>query len=109
MTYITEKQAAELECPIARTFDQGKSARCDGSKCILWRWKEIPSNDHRFMSAVKREAVSMLTDYNAGNPEKKRTESYFVKAATAKVSADLWGNIIPNETDRGYCGLGDKP
>lgn len=106
---ISEKQAAKLKCPIARTFDEGKKAHCEGCSCILWRWGPIPANDPRFLSAVKREAMSMLADYNAGNPEKKRSESYYTKKAVAKVSADLWGNIISNESDRGYCGLAGKP
>lgn len=28
--YITVDQAAKLKCPIARTFDEGKGATCDG-------------------------------------------------------------------------------
>lgn len=99
MTYLTEEEAAEKMCPIARTFADGKSATCDGSECILWRWKPVHASDPLFMSAVKREMAMLAQDDGAGRP----MVSYH-KPAVANVAADPVGHGVVQT--RGFCGLG---
>lgn len=109
MTYVTEKDASALPCPIARTFDQGKAAHCDGADCILWRWKSVAANHPKFQSALKREMGSMLAEAKAKDRNTKKTEGSFHKEAAARIADRPWDFMFMSEDDRGYCGLGGKP
>ena len=100
--YIKESVAKKTRCPIARTFHEGKSANCDGSACILWRWRDIAAADPVFISAVKRAEACIATDRAEG----KSGNSYH-KEAVAQVGRDPEGWDV--KTDIGYCGLGGKP
>lgn len=109
MTYITEKNAKTKYCPIARTFHEGKKAVCDGGDCILWRWKVLPANDNRFLSAVIRKQHDLFEAAQKLNPDSKRKVAGYHKEAVAAVAAAPWDSIFMNEDDRGTCGLGGKP
>lgn len=109
MTYIPNKDANSMKCPIARTFDEGKSSHCDGEDCILWRWRPLAANDNRFMSALKREMHRMHQEERAKNPKTKRSEASFHKDANAMIAERPWDFINMGDEDRGYCGLGGKP
>ena len=101
MTYITEQQAAEKACPVARTFAEWKGAKCDGAKCILWRWRIPLATDQVFLNAVKAETVKMIEqDGGKGGPHRH-------KKAVAAVMSDKEGyGLIPTT---GFCGLGSRP
>lgn len=113
MTHITHADAKKFKCPVARTFDGGKRATCDGDACILWRWKAIPSNDHRFISAINRTQTDMHATHEALEAKKDKPTSKaaasFHKAAVAKVAAQPWDFMFMTDEDRGYCGLGSAP
>ena len=99
-----DEAAKQWLCPLARTFGTAKaSPNCQGPACALWRWMPMSANDDRFKSAVQRE----ITALQAEKPNVQR--QLLVKEATARVSADPDAFTFPNETDRGYCGLGGKP
>lgn len=100
--YIKEAEANTWDCPIARTFNEGKTATCDGSACILWRWREIQASDGVFTAAVQRTMACLAQEDGKGKPA-----SSFHKAAVAQVARDPEGYGVT--TDRGYCGLGGKP
>ena len=109
MTYFTQKEAKQIKCPVARTFDDGKSATCDGDKCLLWRWRDLPVNDHRVLAAYTRVQQDMLAEDKGINPDTKKTLATFHKAAVAKVASAPWDFIFMTDDDRGYCGIGGKP
>ena len=66
MTYFTQKEAKQTKCPVARTFDDGKSATCDGDKCLLWRWRDLPANDHRVLGAYARVQQDLRLPVESG-------------------------------------------
>lgn len=109
MTLITQAQAAKLKCPIARTFDDGKSPTCDGGGCILWRWGPIKANDKRFTRAVKAKQTQLLANYEAANPDKSKRLESFLNQAVAEVAKEPWTFMEMTSKDRGWCGLGGKP
>ena len=96
-------EAAQLECPIARTFHERKSSKCMAGQCMLWRWRLMA--DGRFQSAVKREQALIEQEAEEKGEKAKNAHS---KAAT-RVSQDPWRYIIPSPDDKGYCGLGGDP
>lgn len=100
--YMTEDEAKAFKCPVARTFDTGKKATCEGASCILWRWKPVTADNPFFQSAVKRKEATLALEHNKG----KDPSRYHAQAAKA-VSADLEGHGV--KSDRGYCGLGGNP
>ena len=102
MTYRTVDEAKHLQCPIARTFEQGKGEKCDGDACMLWRWERPMARGGSFEAAVKREMACMAQEDGKGRPHMS-----FHKKAVAKVSADLEGHGV--RSDQGYCGLGGRP
>lgn len=100
--YMTDDEAKKFNCPVARTFEDGKKATCDGSKCMMWRAQSVLKTNQFFMSAVKREEACLAVKLNKGlNPDK------YHKAAVANVAADPEGYGVIS--DRGYCGLGGRP
>ena len=109
MTYFTQKEAKQTKCPVARTFDDGKSATCDGGECLLWRWRDLSGNDHRVLSAYTRVQQELLSSEQAKNPDTKKNAGSFHKDAVAKVAAAPWDFIFMTDDDRGFCGLGGKP
>lgn len=100
--YITLDEAAKTPCPIARTFPDGKSATCDGPKCILWRWREIMASDPVFMAAIQRAQACIAQDAGEGKPG-----GHYHKQAVQQVARDPLAWDV--KTDFGYCGLGGKP
>lgn len=109
MTLITQAEAGKMKCPVARTFDEGKSPTCDGGGCILWRWAPMPAADPRFMRAVAAKQMELHAAAEAANNEKKRLLSSFHNAAVAAVAADPNSFMKMTDSDRGWCGLGGKP
>ena len=109
MTYFTQKEAKQTKCPVARTFDDGKSATCDGDKCLLWRWRDLPANDHRVLGAYARVQQDLLAAEREKNPDTKKTANSFHKDAVATLAAAPWDFIFMVDDDRGFCGLGGKP
>ena len=102
MTYLTEAEASERQCPIARTFDGGKKPTCEGSPCILWRWKTILAGDPLFTSAIKREEAVLAQEDGKGKPG-----SHYHKQAVSNVARDPDGHGVVQT--RGFCGLGVRP
>jgi hypothetical protein len=102
LTYLTEAEAAEKRCPVARTFPDGKRANCDGPACILWRFKTILASDPLYQSAVKREEASLAQEDGTGKPG-----TSFHKQAVANVAIDPEGHGVVQT--RGFCGLGGRP
>jgi hypothetical protein len=109
LTYLTETEAAKRRCPIARTFNEGKAPNCDGSACILWRWRDLAANDPRVVSAYVREQALLLDAEKARDPATKKTADSFHKQAVARVAAAPWDFIFMGDEDRGFCGLGGRP
>ncbi|MBT9385509.1 hypothetical protein KM176_16665 [Pseudooceanicola sp. CBS1P-1] len=96
-----EDAAKQWRCPLAKTFGAAKvTGFCAGDACAVWRWMPMSANDPRFVSAVQREIASL----QEANP--KATKVALHKQAVARVMADPNAFTFPNETDRGYCGLG---
>ena len=107
MNYLTEAKASEFACPIARVSGHEKPpARCQGSKCILWRWQPIMTNDPRWKSAMARE-IALLKGEHKG--EKPLSDHAANKQAAMNISSDIDAYVFRNENDRGWCGLGHKP
>ena len=102
MTGITPQEAAAFRCPIARTFNEGKSAACDGPACILWRWTPLA------MGADHAAAISKEMKRIAEAEGKKGGPVYHQKAVAA-VTADPAAHGLPVAPTHGYCGLGGKP
>lgn len=109
MTILTQAEAAKFKCPVARTFDEGKSPTCDGGGCILWRWAPILATDRRFMIAVKAKQTQLLENYQRANPEKSKKLESFINQAVAEVAKEPWTFMKMTSKDRGFCGLGVKP
>jgi len=102
MTYRTPEEAAEFKCPVARTFHEKMTLGCDGSACILWRWKPVMASDPLFSSAVKREMAALAQEDGNNKPAIS-----FHRQAVERVGADPAGFGVV--ADRGYCGLGGQP
>tara|TARA_R110000868_G_scaffold237132_9_gene491647 strand:+ start:46404 stop:46748 length:345 start_codon:yes stop_codon:yes gene_type:complete len=105
MTSLHPTEAAkQWKCPLSRTFGVPKaSVGCIGADCAVWRWMPMSAEDPRFTSAVAREIAFLQTE----NP--KTSAALLHKQAVAKVMADPNAYTFPNESDRGFCGLGGKP
>ena len=103
---LTQAEAEQTECPLARTFHERPHGRCFAGGCIFWRFKH-PA-DGRFQSAVQREAVLMAEAASEKDDKARKPDSY-MKQATSRVAAAPWRYIIPGPDDRGYCGAAGKP
>ena len=94
MTYRTPEEAAQTLCPFSRTFGLPQAQKgCHGPSCALWRWTPIPSDDPRFVAAVK----------------KLMADGMHHRTAVSSVSADPASHGVPTKPERGYCGAGGKP
>ncbi|MBR9823064.1 MAG: hypothetical protein GYB51_18945 [Rhodobacteraceae bacterium] len=105
MTSLHPDEAGkQWKCPLDRTFGSAKASNyCQGAACAVWRWMPMAANDPRFMSAVQREIAALQAE------EPTKSKDGLHKKAVARVAADPAAFTFPNETDRGYCGLGGKP
>jgi len=87
---MTEEEAANTLCPLARTFADGVAVPfCRGSRCMVWRWNPITTADPRWVAAIKAAI------------EKNGDKAPFVKSS--REAADLMKNERPTS---GYCGIG---
>ena len=101
---LTEEEAGERLCPLARTFSKRDTPRCMGERCILWRWEPAPANNPIFKAALKRR----MLDLAAKDGGKKSSDS-FHKQAVADVMAAPEDYGVPPHSGLGWCGLGGGP
>lgn len=40
----TEKEAGKKSCPLLLKVEQDYLRRCEGSKCMAWRWDKTPDS-----------------------------------------------------------------
>jgi hypothetical protein len=112
MTLLTPTEATKRLCPIARiSARQGKTpddvpATCCGPQCTLWRWKAITTNDHRFLSAVAREAA-LIEEERQGKTDKPKKSATSEAAERVGFAVDRY--IVRTDDDKGWCGLGGRP
>ena len=91
----TPEEAADLLCPVARTFAASPAVTgCKGPSCAVWRWEAITTKHPLWAPAVKAKA------------EELGEKAPFAKASAwvAENKADL--GMIPV---KGFCGLGGAP
>lgn len=110
MTLITPPEARKKTCPLARVQgdvkdDGSVNGNCRAEMCILWRWKDIQTGDHRYQSALTREIGLIGQEHQAENGGKGWSKDRIHKAAIARLSDNIEGFIIRTDDDRGYCGL----
>lgn len=93
MGYVTPEEAADLLCPLARTFaPKEASTGCRGPQCAWWRWQPLSASDPRFVNALKA-----ITQEIGGGPHRG-------KEATAILMADRQKYGVPDKPEVGYCG-----
>lgn len=93
MGYVTPEQAAELLCPLARTFaPKEASTGCRGPQCAWWRWQPIMASDSRITAAIKT-----ITKELGGGPHRG-------KEAYAILNKDRAKYGVPTDPEVGYCG-----
>lgn len=91
----TPEAAAQLLCPLARTFAAPKPQEgCRGPSCALWRWQPIAANDPRVTAALAKIAKEL-----GGGPNR-------TKQATEILMKDRAAYGVPTEPEKGFCGAG---
>ena len=92
MTARTPEQAADVLCPLARTFATPKAVpTCQGPECALWRWVPVTTASPDWKRAVLAEA------------EKTQEKAPYPKAARHVADNMEALGLIPT---LGYCGAG---